>query len=174
MTAEGRAGGWCLSKGGLSCISHLHVCHALDGRTGALPFPAASGAFPHFLAGVKGCVGTWKELVVEAGKAARGLQCGLCRYFLRSTSVFPQKVSGLPSIKYHLLTKSLSPCFRASHPLLQTECGGKMVFVTCATNQLLCVGSGSGLGRPACSLLISHSAHSQHEPNWGHGIMWVS
>lgn len=64
-----------------------------------------------FLARVTGCVGTWKELAVETGKAARGLQYGLCRsrYFLRSTSVFPQKVSGLPSIKYHLLTKSCSP-----------------------------------------------------------------
>lgn len=65
----------------------------------------------HFLAGVMGCVGTWKELGVEAGKAARGLPCSLCRsrYFLRSTSVFPQKVSGLLSVKYHLLTKPRSP-----------------------------------------------------------------
>lgn len=64
-----------------------------------------------FLARVTGCVGTWKELAVEAGKAARGLQCGLCRsgYFPRSTSVFPQKVSGLASIKYRPLTKSCSP-----------------------------------------------------------------
>lgn len=108
VTAEGRAGGWCVGKGALSYISHLPVNCALDDSPGALPVPTAQG---RFLARVMGCVGTWKELAVEPGKAAKGLQCSLCRsgYFLRSTSVFPQKVSGLPSIKYHLLTKSRSP-----------------------------------------------------------------
>lgn len=113
VTAEGRAGGQCMGKGGLNCISHLHVSCALDGGTGALPVPATAGVFP----GQSYRVCRHLEGAEEAGKAARGLQCGLCRsrYFLRSTSVFPQKVSGLPVIKYHPLTKSHSPL--ASEPL---------------------------------------------------------
>lgn len=131
----------------------------------------------HFLARLTRCVGTWKELAVEAGKAARGLQCGLCRsgYFPRSTSVFPQKVSGLPSIKYRPLTKSHSP-LASEHLTLffRLNVEEKWCLSPVHPGNPFLLGVALAWERPTCSLLISHSGHSQHEPYWGQGIMWVS
>lgn len=130
-----------------------------------------------FLARVTGCVGTWKELAVEAGKAARGLQCGLCRsgYFPRSTSVFPQKVSGLASIKYRPLTKSRSP-LASEHLTLffRLNVEEKWCLSPVPPSNPFLLRLALAWGRPTRSLLISHSGHSQHEPNWGQGILWAS
>lgn len=130
-----------------------------------------------FLAGATGCVGTWKELALEAGKGARASQCGLCRsgYFPRSTSVFPQKVSSLPSIEYRPLTKSHSPLAPEHLTLFfRLNVEGKWCLSPVPPSNPFLWGLALAFGRQTCSLLIGHSAHSQHEPKWGQGIMWVS
>lgn len=78
-----------------------------------------------FLAAVMGCMDTLKELAVVAREGCQGPPCacgvGLRRsgYFPRRARFFPEKVSSLPSVRYHPADKTLlSPCFRASHPFL--------------------------------------------------------
>lgn len=118
VTAEGRAGGWCVGKGGLSCLSHLHVSRALDDSTGALPVPAVSGAFPGQSYRVCGHL---ERACSGSREGCQGLAVRLVeeRVFSEEHKCF--STEGIRSRQHQISPAdkiSLSPCFRASHPFL--------------------------------------------------------
>lgn len=118
VTAEGRAGGQCMGKGGLNCISHLHVSCALDGSTGALPVPATSGVFPGQSYRVCGHL----EGACSGGReGCQGLAVWLVQELIFSEEHKCFSTEGIRSPRHQISPTdkiSLSPCFRASHPFL--------------------------------------------------------
>lgn len=164
-----------MGEGGLHCTADLHVSPARDDSVRAVPVLVASGGLPGRSYGVCG-----HPKRGGGGESCQRLPCA-CGAGCAGTSIFQGaqvffhgRYQVSPASDIAPLTKPRSP-LASGHltPFFGLNMEEKL-FVTRATKQAPSGGPALGWGRPARRLLISFSARSQHEPNWGRGIIWVS